>query len=127
MKKLLGIIVLGLFCQTKALAIEMSMFLNTHLKCDMIERTIYWSNSNSVDETDEIKELHEDYNPIFISFDKNWGMSKNIHKGKIKRKWGGDKQVLTVQIDLKRGEAQIVTTTYFDTTDVYVRNYRNCR
>ena len=62
-----------------------------------------------------------------MTFDKNWGMSKNIHKGKIKRKWGGDKQVLTVQIDLKRGEAQIVTTTYFDTTDVYVRNYRNCR
>ena len=62
-----------------------------------------------------------------MTFDKNWGMSKNIHKGKIKRKWGGDKQVLTVQIDLKRREAQIVTTTYFDTTDVYVRNYRNCR
>ena len=39
----------------------------------------------------------------------------------------GDKQILTVQIDLKRGEAQVVTTTYFDTKDVYVRNYRNCK
>ena len=91
MKKLLGIVVLGLFCQTKALAIEMSMFLNTHLKCDMIERTIYWSNSNSVDESDEIKELHEDYNPIFISFDKNhvfysWNKKKKIYEEKDKIK-----------------------------------------
>ena len=60
-------------------------------------------------------------------FDKNWGMSKNIHKGEIKTEWGGDKQVLTVQIDLSRGEAQIVTTTYSDATDVYVRNYNNCK
>ena len=62
-----------------------------------------------------------------MTFDKNWTWSKNIHKGKIKTKWGGDKQVLTVKINLRRGEAQIVTTTYFDTKDVYVRNYKNFR
>tara|TARA_Y100000816_G_C26033500_1_gene541119 strand:+ start:598 stop:1128 length:531 start_codon:yes stop_codon:yes gene_type:complete len=91
MKKFLGIVVLGLFCQTKLYAIEMRMFLNTHLKCDMIERTLYWSNSISVDKTHEIKELDEDYNPIFISFDKNhvfysWNKKKKIYEEKDKIK-----------------------------------------
>ena len=53
-----------------------------------------------------------------VTFDKKWNWFKDIYKGKIKTKWDGDKRVLTLQIDLKRGEAQLVTTTYSK-----IRNY----
>ena len=112
MKKLLGLVVLGLLLGGNAFAQQIScQGENTpNARFIISDDTIILSESGGS-----------------MVFDKNWGMSKNIHKGKIKTKWGGDKQVLTVQIDLRRGEAQIVTTTYSDTTDVYVRNYSNCR
>jgi hypothetical protein len=100
MKKLLGIVVLGLICQTKSLAIEMSMFLNTHLKCEMFERTMYWSNDNSVDETYEIESLSDDENPIYISFDKNfvfysWHKRKKIYELKDEIKEYSEIQIIT--------------------------------
>ena len=112
MKKLLGIVVLGLLLGGNPFAQQISCQgeITPNARFIISDDTIILSESGGS-----------------MVFDKKWGMSKNIHKGKIKTKWGGDKQVLTVQIDLSRGEAQIVTTTYSDTTDVYVRNYSNCR
>ena len=112
MKKILAIVVFGLFLSGNVFAQQISCEGENTPDARFIvsDDTITLSESGGS-----------------MTFDKNWGMSKHIHKGKIKTKWGGDKQILTVQIDLKRGEAQVVTTTYFDTKDVYVRNYRNCK
>ena len=112
MKKLLGIVVLSLLLGGNAFAQQIScQGENTpNARFIISDDTIILSEPGGS-----------------TTFDKNWGMSKDIHKGKIKIKWGGNKQVLTVQIDLRRKEAQVVTKTYFDTTDVYVRNYSNCR
>ena len=112
MKKLFAIVILGLLWTSSVFAKQIS--------CEGVNTP----NARFIISDDSII-LSESGGSM--TFDKNWTMSKNIHKGKIKTKWGGDKQVLTVQINLRRGEAQIVTTTYFDTKDVYVRNYMNCR
>ena len=80
-----------LFFSKNLLAFDIKMALNTHLECNMTKRTLYWSNTNSVDNTYEIEDLHEDQNPIFISFDKNyvfysWNKKKKIYEKKDKIK-----------------------------------------
>ena len=91
MKKLLAFSFVILFFSTHLLAFDIKMALNTHLKCDMIERTLYWDNINRVDKTYEIKELDENSNPIFISFDRNyvfysWNKKSKIYEKKDKIK-----------------------------------------
>lgn len=64
-----------------------------------------------------------------MTFDKSWTMSKSVHKGKIKTKFGGNKRTMELQVDTKRGEAQLITIDYYTSTndEVYVRNYNNCK
>ena len=114
MKKLLSIIVLGLLLSGNAYAQQISCKgVNTpNARFIINDDSIILSASSGS-----------------MTFEKSWGMSKNVHKGKLKTKAGGNKKIWEVQIDTRRGEAQIITTTYYSTTsdDVYVRNYRNCR
>jgi len=64
-----------------------------------------------------------------MTFDKSWTMSKNVHKGKIKTKFGGNKRTMELQIDTRTGDAQLTTIDYYTSTsdEVYVRNYNNCK
>ena len=91
MKKLLISFFVILFFTTNLLAFDIKMALNTHLKCDMTKRILYWSNPISVDKTNEIKNLLEEENPIFISFDENyvfysWSKKKKTYEEKDKIK-----------------------------------------
>ena len=100
MKKLLQILFFIFLFNTNLLAIEIGMVFNTHLKCEMIERTRYWDNKNYADETYTIKDLSEDENPLFISFDKNfvfysWHKKKKIYELKDKIKKYNELEIVT--------------------------------
>ena len=72
MKKLFGIIIFFLFFYTYSLAIEMSMFLNTHLKCEMFEREYNHNNDLKQDRSYQIKSLPDDEVKIFLAFDEKF-------------------------------------------------------
>ena len=98
MKKLFAFVIL--FCSTHLLASDIKIALNTHLKCDMKKRTLYWSNHNSVDETNKIKDISKDQNPIFISFDENyvfysWHKKKKVYEKKDKIKIYDELRIVT--------------------------------
>lgn len=61
----------------------MSMFLNTHLKCEMFEREYNHNNDFKQDRTFQIKRLPDDIITIFISFDENF-VFYSWHKKKKK-------------------------------------------
>ena len=63
-----------------------------------------------------------------IVFHKKWSISFNVYKG-INKSNGSNKSKSEVQIDIIRGKAQVVTTTYHSSSndDVYVKHYVNCQ
>tara|TARA_E500000178_G_scaffold295292_1_gene301028 strand:+ start:283 stop:624 length:342 start_codon:yes stop_codon:yes gene_type:complete len=113
MKKFVGILIISILYSSTAFALQLSC------------KGVNTPNARFIIDNDRII-LSESGGSM--AFKKKWVMSSNVYKGVYKTS-GSNKSKWEVQIDIRRGEAQVVTTTYYSTSsdDVYVRNYVNCR
>ena len=113
MKKFIGVLLISILYSSTAFALQLSC------------KGVNTPNARFIIDNDKII-LSQSAGSM--AFKKKWVMSSNVYKG-IYKTSGSNKSKWEVQIDIKRGEAQVVTTKYYSSSsdDVYVRNYVNCR
>ena len=113
MKKLLGFLIISILYSNTAFALQLSC------------KGVNTPNARFIIDDDKIILSKSGGS---MAFKKKWVMSSNVYKGVYKTS-GSNKSKWEVQIDIRRGEAQVVTTTYYSSLsdDVHVRNYVNCR
>lgn len=116
MKKILLIIfIINIFTSNQVIAHKLSEDHYHQISCQ------------GINEDDAIFSISDDaiFHNKSLEFTREWTMKKNVFKGERiykTSKW-------QIVIDIKSGEAQMITTNIYNdrANDVFVRNWNNCK